>query len=266
MTPRSLLALTICVSACGGQDPGTLEVRIYGEEFIEDTIPASAFTDGWTVTFDRFLVAVGGLAVASGHGAPAFTDDTVRVYDLAQSSGGEGFLVTSRELDGGAYDHVEYGILPATAAAVAGNASAGDLELMKQGGYSVYLTGVATKGDDVVRLEWGFTTRTRYFMCHSGAEVDGDTAVAQLTIHGDHLFYDDLFAEEPAMKLDLVASADSDGNGTVDESELAAVDLSTRADYQVGSEPIDDLWAFIVYQTSTLGHIDGEGHCETARE
>ena len=40
----------------------------------------------------------------------------------------------------------------------------------------------------------------------------------------------------------------------------------TLANYQVGSTDIMDLWHFIEHQTTTIGHIDGEGHCETIRE
>jgi len=47
---------------------------------------------------------------------------------------------------------------------------------------------------------------------------------------------------------------------------LLAVDLRPLANYQVGSADIVDLWHFIEQQTTTVGHIDGEGHCEAARE
>jgi hypothetical protein len=257
-----LLALAACG---GGEDPGTLEVRIYGEEFIEEGIPAAAFEDGWAVSFDRFLVAVGGVRAARGDGTPAISDDTVRVFDLAPSSSGDGVVVLSAAVAGGAYDHVEYSIRPATAAAVAGNAAAADVSLMRDGGYSLYIEGTATRGGESVDIVWGFTNTTRYTECRSAAVVDGGSAVAQITVHGDHLFFDDLFAEEPLMKFDLVASADADEDGMVTVAELAGVDISARADYGVGSEDIDDLGAFIAYQTGTVGHIDGEGHCETVR-
>ncbi|MEZ4472315.1 MAG: hypothetical protein R3F60_16270 [bacterium] len=63
------------------------------------------------------------------------------------------------------------------------------------------------------------------------------------------------------MAFDLIAAADADGDGLVTEAELAAVDISTQERYQVGSRPISDLWRFIEQQATTVGHIDGEGHC-----
>src|SRR5690606_24621185 len=48
-------ALVAAALAACAPGEGTLEVSVYGEEFIEETIPADAFVDGWTVTFDKFL-------------------------------------------------------------------------------------------------------------------------------------------------------------------------------------------------------------------
>ncbi|HEY0133270.1 MAG TPA: hypothetical protein VGB85_04295, partial [Nannocystis sp.] len=137
----------------------------------------------------------------------------------------------------------------------------------RSGGYSLYVSGQATRDDVAVRFAWGFTTTTRYTACESQALVDNLHAPKiELTIHGDHLFYDDLFASEPKVSFDLIASADADGDGEVTQAELTAVDLRPLANYQVGSTGIVDLWHFIEHQTTTLGHIDGEGHCEATRE
>ena len=62
--------------------------------------------------------------------------------------------------------------------------------------------------------------------------------------------------------LDLVAAADADADGVITQVELAALDITTQARYQVGSRDITDLWGYISAQTATVGHIDGEGHCE----
>jgi hypothetical protein len=263
---KSALVLASVLAACGSEDPGTLEVRIYGEEFIEEGIPADVFADGWAVSFDRFLVSVSAVRAASGHGTAALSDDSVRIFDLSPASAGNGFLVASAMVDGGHYDHVAYAIRPATAAASAGNATQQDVDLMTQGGYSLYVAGSATKGTTTKTFAWGFSTSTRYEECHSEAVVDGGTSAAQITVHADHLFYDDLFSEEPEVQFELIASADADDNGVVTQAELAAVNITTLPDYQVGSEPIADLWSFIEHQTATVGHIDGEGHCEATRE
>ena len=93
----------------------------------------------------------------------------------------------------------------------------------------------------------------------------GQPAVVQLTIHGDHLLYDDLFSETPNVAFTLIADADADNDGEVSRAELEAVDLRPLPNYQVGSTDIVDLWHFIEHLTTTLGHIDGEGHCKATR-
>src|SRR5690606_19242015 len=107
-----------------------------------------------------------------------------------------------------------------------------------------------------------FATDTRYVECHAAADLAEGDASSQLTIHADHLFYDDLDSEEPNVAFDLVASADADANGEVTTEELRALDITAQTRYQVGSRDITELWGFIEAQTATLGHIDGEGHCE----
>ena len=124
------------------------------------------------------------------------------------------------------------------------------------------LEGTATKGGEMVSFSWPFQTDTRYVDCASTAELAEGDPKSQITIHADHLFYDDLDSEEPNVAFDLVASADTDADGEVTPDELRAVDITGESRYQVGSRNVTDLWSYIEVQTSTVGHIDGEGHCE----
>ncbi len=261
-----LISTLLLLAACDDADESALDVRVYGEEYIEAGIPADVFVDGWSVEFTSFLVSVGEVDVASGTAAPALTQSGFQIFDLAQASSGEGQLVASGLVPSGRYDDTQFVVAPA-ADAVAGNASADEVKRMKDGGYSVYVAGTASKGEQSITFAWGFATHTGYSKCESLATVDGATpAKVQLTIHGDHLFYDDLFSKTPNVSFDLVASADLDADGEVTQAELTAVDLRPLANYQVGSTDIVDLWHFIEHQTTSLGHIDGEGHCEAVRE
>ncbi|MDW8282895.1 MAG: hypothetical protein RMK29_14365 [Myxococcales bacterium] len=254
--PAVLLTLPAC-----GPAAGTLELAIYGESYVEEGIPAADVHDGWGVKFATFLIAVGPVSAARGHGQPDLEDNTVRVFNLARPSGGQGHLVLSAMVPGGTYDHVAYRVAPPPASAQMGNATAAERDLLVQRGHSIYVEGTATKERTTKRFRWGFSTRTFYKGCHTKAEVSGGTARIQLTIHADHLFYDDLVDPEPRVAFDLIASADRDGDGEVTQAELAALDLSTQERYQVGGTGIRDLWSFLAYQTGSMGHIDGEGHC-----
>jgi hypothetical protein len=265
MMSRRISASILLAGACTFGE-GDLEVRVYGEEFIEAGIPADEFADGWAVEFDKFLVVVGEVAVAEDGLDPALRAAGFQVFDLAAASEGRGQLVAADRVPTGAYADTAYVIAPA-GDAVAGNADAADVEMMKDLGFSVYVAGSARKDGATKTFAWGFASRTEYSACESRAELAAeDAAAVQLTIHGDHLFYDDLFSETPAVRFEQIALADANGDGEVSRGELEAVDLAPFANYQVGSTGITDLWHFIEHQTTTLGHIDGEGHCEAVRE
>lgn len=269
LTGPALLLAAVLGQACGdaAPAPGTLEVRIYGEDFIEAGIPASEFLDGWAVKFDSFLVSVSDVAVAKGHTAPTVSQPAQQVFELARPSMRQGAVVAAAMVAGGNYDHVSYRIKPAGTTATAGpGVDAAAVTAMAAAGESVRVTGTAQKAGRAIAFAWGFGGSVLHKDCHGAAKVDGGTARTEITIHGDHLFYDDLFAPEPNLAFELIAASDADGDGTVTRAELAAKDITKEARYQVGSEKITNLWDFIARQVTTVGHIDGEGHCPTVLE
>ena len=94
--------------------------------------------------------------------------------------------------------------------------------------------------------------------------TNGGNESVQLTIHGDHFFYDDLASEEAVPRFNAMAAADTSGDGKVTLDELGAVKLVDidEGTYGTGSAShVDDLGAFVQALTATLGHYRGEGHC-----
>lgn len=260
----ALTTLPLFLVSCDELTPGTLEVRVYGEDFIEDQIPTDAFADGWSLDFSTFLVAISDVAVGQSGDTPALTASTTTIFDLTQGSGGRGHLLTSSKVPGGRYDDTTFTIAPATSGAVAGNVSNDQVAAMVAANASVLVEGRATRGEESFTFAWAFSTSTRYFACESTASIAGGTHETQLTIHADHLFYDSLVSQEPALRFDLIASADADEDGRITLAELATVDITAESDYGVGNRTdITTLGAFIEAQLHTLGHIDGEGRCET---
>lgn len=256
----ALFSIVFILGCAGDQAEGVIELELWGEEIIEDGIPENKFADGFSVVFDSFIVNLGEISVASGEEEPVIEQDEMTVWDLTETGP---FTITSADAPAGEYDHTAYTIAGATEDSVAGNIQQDDLDLMIDNGYSVYVKGEATDGSVTKRFAWGFTAETRYDPCHSLAEVsDGDEATVQITIHGDHLFYDDAIGAEPALRFNDIALADADQNDEITAEELSEYSISVLPNYLVGSLDIDNLWDYISHMTSTLGHIDGEGHCE----
>lgn len=252
----TLIALTTMFSACSEEGNGQLDVRIYGEAFIEESIPADVFVDGWTVDFSKFIVVVDGV------GTETAEDSGRRAFDLTASSGGDGHEVGMLEVPEGS-QHLAYRIGPG-AAATGGNASTADAAALAAANGSLWVEGTATRGTETLSFSWMFDSETEYYECEVVETVPADgNATTIITIHADHLFYDDLESPEPNVAFDLVAASDTDGDGVVTKAELQARDITGEARYQVGSREVSNLWDFIVAQTATVGHIDGEGHCAT---
>lgn len=243
-----LLALSGCL-------PAEIDytVTIHGEAFIEDRIPADEFIDGWEVTFDHFIVSVGEI---SFDGTPLRDIGSgYTLIDLARPTGEPFVLGESTALENPTFRYV---IGPDSSPSWL-NIDSKYSHVFATGKVSIFVRGLATRGSDVRNFEWAFGTRTEH-TCELGPARE-----AVITIHGDHLFYDDLVSDSPNVAFDLIAGA-PDADGLLVESDLRAVDITTLERYQVGDlTDITDLWQFIEQQATTLGHINGEGHCETVR-
>lgn len=229
----TLVALLPALGAgCGGDDvtdlTGTVDVAIYGESFIEDGIPAAEMSDGWAVTFDRFDATLSGVTLGG------IVAGTSTVVDLSRSSQGSGHAVAAVELPEGEYNLAAYVLGP------------------------VVVEGSATRAESTVRFAWTFPA-TRYSECEIALTPPGRFEV---TVHADHLFYDSLVSEDPALGFDALANADADADGILTQAELAQADIGS---YDPGSSGnISDLWTYLVALSRTLGHVNGEGHCPTA--
>lgn len=234
----SLLPVLFTSTACsdgdsgnqGNDGQGTVTVTAYGESFIEDGIPASEMADGWAVEFERFEVNITEVNVA---GADISVPASV---DLSESSSGDGHELGSELVSTGDYGDGRFDIT------------------------RVDVEGTAAKGSVTKTFHWEFEDATSYKECDTTTSVtSGGDATFQITVHADHLFYDSLVAEEPQVLFQAFADADADEDGVITQAELADTDIGA---YDPGSEGgIDDLWVWLIAQSRTLGHVDGEGHC-----
>ena len=233
-----LLPLTLTTFvACGDEDAsdageGSVTVNVYGEEFIEEGIPADAMQDGWAIHFDSFVISideveVGGVAI-----------DTPESVDLASDSAGNGHLLASATVPAGDHGGPGYAVT------------------------RIDLTGSATKEGITKTFAWTFDSATHYTDCETTTKVAKDeVATFEITIHADHLFSDSLVSHDPALRFQALADADTDDDGEITRAELEAADLGS---YDPGSDGhVENLWAFLSAQSKSLGHADGEAHCAT---
>ena len=194
-------------------------------------------------------------------------DDGMYIVDLAQPSGGAGYELATFEAPAGDYDHYGYRIAPTTDA-IAINAAPTDAAAMTAAGYSIWLQGRAIKGAVTKTLDWGFALKLAHGHCETDARIRENAITVQSTIHADHFFYDDAVSPEPEVAFQLIADSDANGDGAVTLAELAGTDIRGETRYQVGSkrdskgQPVINLAQYLELQATTLGHINGEGHCE----
>ncbi len=245
----SALAAALAFAGCGGT--GTVTVAVWGEGFAEEGIPAEEVSDGWAISFERAVVSLGEVELRQdADGEPEASEAAFRQVDVTKASNDEGHALFTAEVGTGTYDDVRWRI---------GGPDA-------QTTPALHVVGSATKGGVTKTFDWAFDNDTRYIRCESTADVpsNGEARIL-LTLHLDHLFFDSLVDEEPGIAFDLIASADADDDGAVTEAELRAVDIRTQDRYGVGSTGITDLWSYLRYQATNVGHIDGEGHCDAER-
>src|SRR5688572_21496555 len=186
-------ALALATAACGSSDPtgsggvGTLSFTTWGEEYIEDAIPVdpgdgSGFVDGWTLSYDKFLVNFQNIIVADATGDMAASMRSSTLFD--NTLPGVKTIIEFDDIPAKAWDRVSYEIAPVTASTeLADGVPEADKALMLAGGYSLYVSASATQGAVQKRFSWGFAIGTRYEECHS--EQDGrDEAGVVVTNNG----------------------------------------------------------------------------------
>jgi hypothetical protein len=250
-------------------EPGALTITTWGEDYIEQELPADAFEDGWRVKYTKFLITFSAIRMADADGVLGADLGGSVVFDMTKP--GPTTIAALTDVPVLRYDDISVAVKPASAASTGGGAiAADDLARMQQDGWSVYVEGSATSTAGVVKgFTWGFTTATAYEGCEpvdgGGVVVPaGGSATAQLTVHGDHYYYDDLQSADAKLRFDAIAAADKNGDSDITPAELEAVALSDLPAtlYKTGSVPgVRTLRDYVAALSRTLVHFQGEGEC-----
>ncbi|AUX45637.1 hypothetical protein SOCE26_071320 [Sorangium cellulosum] len=267
------LAAAALAGCSGGDTSGTGSVAFstWGEAYIEEQIPASDLEDGWSIRYEKFLLVLRNVTVADRDGNVGATMQGSILVDHTKP--GPKPVVTFDDLEAKPWEQVSYEIGPPDADTALDGATEEDRALLLGAGASVHIEATARKADVEKRIDWTFTIATRYAGCagdKDGKALDGvlvtngGTDLVELTIHGDHFFYDDLQAAAAKRRFGPIAAADADDDGAVTLEELAAVRLVAieEGPYGTGSAgDVDDLGAFVAQLSRTIGHFRGEGEC-----
>ena len=298
--PLALAALAL-VPACSDDDGATSDVgsvQVFVEP--EDSIPEGLqpgdgeenIADGWTVTYDRFLVTVGNVRAARSDAEETLSDPAVYVLDLRNAPSGGYVISELTDVSATRWDRFGFDLpnaragvqsLPPTASA--------DVDFMIQSAYSIYFEGSIEKPDGEscppgggacvpatkVTFRWSLSAGTSYDDC---ATEDGFTGFAvpaggavqvKPTIHGDHWFFSNITAGAELTKryAQYIADSDLDADGETTLDELKAVgaaDVFPTEKYNLsGAGSILTAYDYVLAQARTLGDFQGDGECPTRK-
>ncbi len=278
--PRAASVLALAAIACGPErGQGEVTFTTWGEDYIEEGLPSSAFLDGWSVKYSRFLVVYRSVTVADDAGDLVASLERPLVFDMTKKAQGTPKTLATFELEAKPWPNVSYQVGPITADAEPGElATQADVDLLQAEGASIHVEGTATSpSGEEKTFSWSFAPATLFQGCHGmqdGKEVEGVLVTqggrqeVELTVHGDHLFYDDLQSEQGGPRFQAYADADANGDGEVTLQELDAVPLYTipadKGPYGTGAlGNVDTLGQYARTLARTIGHYRGEGSCNS---
>lgn len=294
----SLSLVVVSIAACN-DDPvssggsGTERITTYGEDYIEDRIPAdpaglSGLLNGWSVKYNKFLVSFHEVTIKDDQGNVGFELEKPIFFDnTKKGAAGDKLLAAAFPLEAKAWTDFSYQIKPAVADETLGEgADPADLAMMVQNGWSIYVDAVATQtaADGTVKtktFKWGFKSATQYTSCQvaEGGQsrlgivvTNGAADTTQLTTHGDHFYYDRLQSSpDPAvqtlLRFDEKAQADDAPNGNAD-GDITLQELCTLqfdpTTYNPSGFNVATVGDFVISLSRTVGHFRGEGECEVS--
>lgn len=293
-----VLSTLSMITACGGEATGDARVLVSTEDTIVSGLEPGAseenIADGWTVTFDTYVVAIGAVSLArSDDSASSVASEEVSVIDLrAVGTGVE--LARFEGIEAGRWDRFSFET-PAASAGTPCDATVepADCDAMRSLGLTYLIRGTMTKPggescpppDQVCRpaesIEFALAVPApaRFSSCESEgvggiAVPEGGESTDSVWIHGDHIFFNGFGGAEGSVirRAQWLANADVDADDFVDMQELETIGfehfsiLFDGDQYSFAGPPIaiENAADFVRAQLMTQGHLNGEGECVPA--
>ncbi|MDB4944245.1 MAG: putative lipoprotein [Labilithrix sp.] len=278
--------LAACTSsASGGGGSGNVQIFVVPEDSITNGLEpgtgAENVQDGWTISYDRYLVSVGSFRARRTDTGDTLSDPSRYVLDL-KAAPTSGYVTTElRDVDAVRWDKFGYDIPNASAGArPLPPTTQADADFMIANGYSVYYEGRGVKGDVTISFAWGFAAGTSFDDCASPDGVPGfavpagGTVQVKPTLHGDHQYFDNVtqgveITQRLAQWLEI---CDADRDRTLTLDELKRCDVVTalpQPPYDLTQVKDEDgsgklsVYDYVLGQMRTFGDYQGDGECAT---
>ncbi len=299
MRSSILFIISLAAVACG-RPTGTVQVFVQPEDSIPDGLQPGTgdenVKDGWTVTYEKFLITIGNVRAAqSARASEKLAEPKVYVVDLLRVPAGGVVIASFNGPEATRWDKFGFDMpnAPASAEKATGLSDA-DHDLMVSGGLSLYVKGSVTMPGgrscrpaapadcvprETVTFDWRLKAGTSFEDCASQtgetgfAVPTGGTVQIKPTVHGDHWFFTNITqgAEVTERKAQWIADADLDRDGATTVEELRQVrasDLFTQArGYNLSGAiiPVNTAFDYLEAQARTLGDYQGDGECPTRK-
>lgn len=282
-----------CIAACSSKDDGgsgiggtgTVQIFVVPEDSISNGLEpgtdAENVQDGWAITYDRYLVAIGNFRARRSDNGDSIGDPTIYILDL-KSAPTSGYVAKElRDVAAVRWDKFGYDIPNAKAGAVVlPPTKQADADFMVQNGYSVYFEGSAAKGTKTITFKWGFAAGTSFDECASPDGVPGfavpssGTVQVKPTLHGDHQYFDNVTQGVEITKrlAQWMETCDKDVNSELTLDELKSCDIVTalpQPPYDLTGAKDQDgngklsVFDYVNSQLRTFGDYQGDGECPT---
>jgi hypothetical protein len=256
------LLAAACVPAETRPEPGQVSISVRGDAALARGIAAEETADGWAVSWERFLVSLGGASLEEGEGdcQPYFGGSYTRVLALE----GEGTDSTAQKLSivFGLGD-CDFGFAarnPRWDALLGAGVTEAEKQAMRTPGSDAYeidrgitaqVRGTARRGGVEKRFDWAFRRGLEYSECRVSTEAGtergvslhaGDQRSLEVRVRGAALFADAADETIAALRFEPFARADDvhgDGDGEVTFDELGRVPIGEMV--AAGTE-VDPAW------------------------
>jgi hypothetical protein len=272
---------TVAIAGCGDNLAVTMQLRLAGGRAIVDGLHAGSIAghglvDGWSIEYERYLVAFAGFHAAQSDAGDELAIDRGVIMELVTASE-DGRVIASESAGAGTWDVAGYRIAPPTAdTRDDASVTATERATMIEAGLSQWIAGVATR--DALRIDFEFRIggTAAFDMCRDAADdpgfvVDGERlTTVTLTIEGDRFWYQGFVGAVPGsieLRAGWLELADSDADGVVGPPELAAAPAaalfpSPPYDLVDGAPtPITTGETWVQAQGDTVGGFQAGGRC-----